>query len=44
MKQTIIFTIAILTLSISSCKKEETCATYTKETKVVKTEKTSENI
>lgn len=44
MKQTIIFAIAILTLSISSCKKTETCATYAKETKVVKTDKVSENI
>lgn len=44
MKQIIIFTLAIFTLGVSSCKKEETCATYTKETKVIKTERSAEKI
>jgi hypothetical protein len=44
MKKILIFTMTIITLGVSSCKKTETCSTYTKDTKVIKADNTAENI
>lgn len=36
MKNLIVYTVAVLSFSLASCRKDEVCATYTKETKAVK--------
>lgn len=44
MKQILLYSLTIITITLSACKKTETCSTYVKDTKVIKADKTAENI